>query len=70
MENSYLLSTAENGCKTKASTVLGKLFLCGEEANGSREVQKNITTAEPSVTQPQSMQTTEKDKAVKNDNLC
>lgn len=56
--------------KQKLALCQAKLFLCGEEANGSREVQKNITTAEPSVTQPQSMQTTEKDKAVKNDNLC
>lgn len=73
IETSYLFFAVENGCKIKAGVVLAKLFLCRETANGSREVQekkrKKIRTAEPSVTQPQSKQSTEEDKAVKNGHL-
>lgn len=56
--------------KQKLLLCQAKLFLCGEAANGSWEVQKKTKTAEPLATQPQSMESTEKDKAVKNDNLC
>lgn len=47
-----------------------RFFSVEKQLMEAEKWKKKIRTTEPSATQPQSMQSTEKDKAVKNDHLC